>query len=224
MRARYYDPNTGKFLSEDPIWSTNLFAYGNNNPISYIDINGKEAIVAGLVGAIVGQANYMIDTPVNDWDITDLSSKGLWYNMAKGAASAMVTEYATIASGGNVRLGLMASSLVGAGFDATVQWLEDKGDGKNPSLQNFIDNFAMNILMNFALNGIEMGMDEALKQAYKHGGAILKPFLEHPELLKWAKDGSLKASSGAIRSIYAQAGIKITKEILLDKIEGPSLK
>jgi RHS repeat-associated protein len=43
MRARYYDPTTGKFLSEDPIWSTNLFAYGDNNPVNMIDFTGGTA-------------------------------------------------------------------------------------------------------------------------------------------------------------------------------------
>ena len=40
MGARYYDPKIGRFLSEDPIWSTNLYAYSNNNPINFADPNG----------------------------------------------------------------------------------------------------------------------------------------------------------------------------------------
>jgi len=41
MRARYYDPAVGRFISEDPLGfgggDVNLFAYAGNNPINYID-------------------------------------------------------------------------------------------------------------------------------------------------------------------------------------------
>lgn len=41
MHARYYDPTIGRFLSEDPIWNTNLYVYADNNSIMKIDPNGK---------------------------------------------------------------------------------------------------------------------------------------------------------------------------------------
>lgn len=43
MRNRCYNPYYGKFYSEDPLWSTNLFPYADNNPINKIDPNGKFA-------------------------------------------------------------------------------------------------------------------------------------------------------------------------------------
>ena len=48
MRARHYDPTIGRFLSEDPIWSTNLYPYVDNNPIMSIDPKGLEGIAYRL--------------------------------------------------------------------------------------------------------------------------------------------------------------------------------
>jgi RHS repeat-associated protein len=41
MRARYYNPKIGRFLSEDPVWDLNLFNYSKNNPILYYDPSGR---------------------------------------------------------------------------------------------------------------------------------------------------------------------------------------
>jgi len=40
MRARYYDPQTGRFISEDPIWATNLYPFAENNPVNNVDPSG----------------------------------------------------------------------------------------------------------------------------------------------------------------------------------------
>ena len=56
--ARYYDPAVGRFLGIDPVdyqdgnlHSFNRYAYGNNNPVSYLDPDGKHPAL--VVGAIV---------------------------------------------------------------------------------------------------------------------------------------------------------------------------
>lgn len=41
MRARFYDPKIGRFVSEDPLWGLNLYAYGRNNPLGNIDPDGN---------------------------------------------------------------------------------------------------------------------------------------------------------------------------------------
>jgi RHS repeat-associated protein len=43
MRARYYDPEIGRFISEDPIWHDNLYPYADNNPVMGIDPGGQDA-------------------------------------------------------------------------------------------------------------------------------------------------------------------------------------
>jgi RHS repeat-associated protein len=55
-RARYYHPQLGRFVAEDPIGlagGTNLYAYANNNPVLYVDPNGESWVTAaGIIAAI----------------------------------------------------------------------------------------------------------------------------------------------------------------------------
>ena len=55
MRARHYDPTIGRFLSEDPIWSTNLYPYADNNPIMGIDPRGRFTIEAAKIAESADQ-------------------------------------------------------------------------------------------------------------------------------------------------------------------------
>jgi uncharacterized protein RhaS with RHS repeats len=49
MRARYYDPYVGRFISEDPIGfaggDVNLYLYVSNNPVNFVDPFGLDSIV-----------------------------------------------------------------------------------------------------------------------------------------------------------------------------------
>ncbi|MGO9020297.1 MAG: RHS repeat domain-containing protein [Syntrophobacteraceae bacterium] len=56
MRARYYDPNVGRFISEDPLGfgggDVNLYAYVKNNPVNRADPFGLDGdVIGGLPSA-----------------------------------------------------------------------------------------------------------------------------------------------------------------------------
>ena len=67
MRARYYDPHTGRFISQDPLGfdggDVNLYIYAANNPIVYMDPNGQWITTAigvmngGVSGFLSGMRN-----------------------------------------------------------------------------------------------------------------------------------------------------------------------
>ena len=75
LNARYYDPETCRFISPDSvdyldpetIGGTNLYAYCNNNPVMYVDPDGHGLIsiligigVSALIGALSGAASYAV--------------------------------------------------------------------------------------------------------------------------------------------------------------------
>jgi RHS repeat-associated protein len=60
-RARYYDGNTGRFISEDPIQflgSADFYTYANNGPVRYIDPSGLETEVILWNPAGYGESSF----------------------------------------------------------------------------------------------------------------------------------------------------------------------
>ncbi|QIB70560.1 RHS repeat-associated core domain-containing protein [Aminipila butyrica] len=78
LRARYYDPEIGRFISEDSFTgdvndplSLNLYTYCRNNPILYIDPSGNKYIFDDVWHGMVYRADTMRDNPsaynVGNW-------------------------------------------------------------------------------------------------------------------------------------------------------------
>ena len=71
-RARYYDPDAGHFLSEDPIGfagSTNFYEYASQSPTNYADPSGRqEGVVIGTTAgcALAGPPGCAVGAGVGE--------------------------------------------------------------------------------------------------------------------------------------------------------------
>lgn len=86
MRARYYDPSIGRFISEDPSGfdggDVNLYAYVGNNPINRIDPLGLEAGgTSGWVEAWDAISNFIVGTA---WGAEESDSDIDWFGGWRG--------------------------------------------------------------------------------------------------------------------------------------------
>ena len=72
LRARYYDPSIGRFISEDPIRDGyNWYVYCGNNPVMFVDPWG----LAGSTRFVIGDSVRFRDNPGLDSSTYELLSK-----------------------------------------------------------------------------------------------------------------------------------------------------
>ncbi len=91
LRARYYAPGLGRFLSEDPLRDgDNWYVYCNNNPVRYVDPSGEIAIttlilIGSAVIALVAAGATAYDsyktTGKVDW-VNTIRTGLTWFTMA----------------------------------------------------------------------------------------------------------------------------------------------
>lgn len=92
MQARYYDPDTGLFLSVDPIWPEpgNLFnlgryGYANGNPVINTDPDGRKIVFVLRNNATDSDRtetmNYLVNSPAARHEIQQLKGSSRTYRI-----------------------------------------------------------------------------------------------------------------------------------------------
>ncbi|MEI6091911.1 MAG: RHS repeat-associated core domain-containing protein [bacterium] len=71
IRARYYDSELGRFISEDQNWDANLYVYGGDNPVGLVDVDGNVFQKANELKGAVGDAEILIHIiRIKNWNPT----------------------------------------------------------------------------------------------------------------------------------------------------------
>jgi len=126
MKNRYYDPETGRFITRDPAGDgPNLYAFVNNNPINFVDPMGLDAVsdVEGEIAKLEAERDREIQECQKDLDNID---KGIRDAEAKLGDPTRVLRALGIYAGteglmkvsekGGVRLGIKFMPVVGWAF------------------------------------------------------------------------------------------------------------
>gem|GEM_PF-1940831 len=110
MRARYYDPATGQFLTRDPLEASTRqrYLYAGDDPINQTDptglLFGADTLLAGAIGGVVGGV---------------AGAGGYLYGVANGTQSFSVSELAA-STAANAVGGAAAGACLGTTYVAVV--------------------------------------------------------------------------------------------------------
>ena len=123
FQDRYFNPDTGRFLSEDPIGfyggDANLYRYVINNPANLIDPKGEvvqlgliavAGIVGGAVGAVLGAVTS--DCPRGTEGYYDDIKSGAIQGGVTGLTSAGFGRIAGFLSGGTISVALGVAEVI----------------------------------------------------------------------------------------------------------------
>lgn len=132
MQARYYDPRLGRFLSTDPISSSagslsgfNRYAYAANNPVAFIDPDGRQNMYA--FGASVTEAQMLQSgNPAALQHVAEANAGQAQVVMAAAAvtvaspAAGFVARTAITVAADSLASGSLATAIVGNAAEITA--------------------------------------------------------------------------------------------------------
>lgn len=133
MQQRYYDPQSGRFVSTDPILPTdngedfNRYEYANDNPYRYTDPDGRmfgvDDLAGFLIGGLVGMGVTAIENKLADKPITAGDMAG---SFVQGGIEGVGLVNAP--ETGGVSAAIVYGGVAGAAGDATKQVFDKAGD------------------------------------------------------------------------------------------------
>ncbi|CAL2093145.1 conserved protein of unknown function [Tenacibaculum sp. 190524A02b] len=172
MRARYYKPSVGRFLTEDPVWHTNLYPYADNNPISRVDPLGKDSFFSnewlankfyengyGDAVNLLSQENEAWDFALNNPEI----SGGI---IGLGAAAAAV---------GITYGGLGIANLISNGSKFTYQFTISQGLKSGGLAYGGVTSPIKGQKLFQSLGKVEDGDNSYIKPAIVNGAMLISP-------------------------------------------------
>ena len=171
MKARYYDPAIGRFISEDPaLDGTNWYIYAAGNPVMYNDPTGNwihialGAVVGGLIGGAMDFGMQMI---ANGGDISQVNLRSIGASFVSGA----VTGGLAAATGGLSLTGQVgASALIGGIGYGTYNLV----NGSNATLEGFAQSMIAGAAAPVIAKGISMAGSAISKGISKVRSAFAK--------------------------------------------------
>ena len=119
-RARYYDPSTGRFDSEDPLGfaaGINFYAYVGNNPVNGNDPSGEAPgwvrVIGTGVGAVIGGGtSFATQLYQNGGDLSKVNLNNVgWSAATGGAAGFLLTTPAGLSKAGVSLIGAVTNLL-----------------------------------------------------------------------------------------------------------------
>ena len=204
--SRYYDPETGRFISADSIeyldpetlGGLNLYAYCGNNPVMYVDPTGEAFLlflVAALIGGIVSfAASAATQAIFNDghvnWGVAAID--GLFGAIA--GALWMVPGLGPVATG-FINAGLTAvNGIITTGIENDWQytWKDVITIASSATLSGLVSGYARNVF--FANRGYEL-----LTKSHKLVGTISQRIVS-----SYYNNDASKIFSTSLRSAASQ--------------------
>ena len=243
MNSRYYDPETGRFISPDAVLgangdllSYNRYLYCSNNPVMYADPSGEGILltifVCGLISAATSVGTIYVNDVVNNYQSgmrgadmwTQLSSPGTYLGAAIGGF------YAGALSGGLGAVGI--TGVMAVGFDAVIGgagsvlsgFTAALIDGNNYSTHDAIGDAFWGSLSSLVVSGTYHGIGKARTHSFnRKSGRVQKDMM--PDIFNTTKHrgtqifhtGAFRQSEQFINYMYRGAtGISTTIGMIAD--------